>query len=128
MRTPRALSLFVIVIGLMTTACRNRVDDIPQLAAKEYADTIDAFHVRRTNAIAGPEGWATHLGLWWLKPGVNRLGTDSSFAIPLPADRSPRVIGDILVEGDSARFVPARGVPIRVGKAPVTAPVTLHSD
>src|SRR4051812_37403006 len=98
-----ALSVFIVSM----TGCRERVPDIPQLATHEYADTIDAFHQRRTSAIAGPEGWATHLGLWWLKPGTNRIGTDSSFAIVLPANRSPRVVGDIVVEGDSARFVAA---------------------
>ena len=124
--TTRRLPFAAVLVAAV--ACSSRTPDIPQLSSREYADTIAAFHLRRTNAIAGPDGWATHLGLWWLKPGVNRLGTDSSFAIPLPADRSPRVIGDILVEGDSARFVPARGVPVTVDKTPVTAPVTLHSD
>jgi uncharacterized protein (DUF1684 family) len=122
----RRLPLAAVLVAAV--ACSSHAPDIPQLSSREYADTIAAFHQRRTTAIAGPEGWATHLGLWWLKPGVNRLGTDSSFAIPLPADRSPRVIGDILVEGDSARFVPARGVAVRVDSTAVEAPVTLHSD
>jgi uncharacterized protein (DUF1684 family) len=113
---------------VLAAACKSRVPDIPQLADREYADSIDAFHRRRTTAIAGPEGWATHLGLWWLKPGVNRIGTDSSFAIALPANRSPRMLGDIVVEGDSARFVPVKGAPVHIGQDAVTSPVTLHSD
>ena len=117
-----------LLLGFVVTSCRSSVPDIPQLDAKAYADTIEAFHARRTRLIAGPEGWATHVGLWWLKPGTNRIGTDSAFAIVLPVDRSPRVIGDIVVEGDSARFTPARGVAIRVDSQALTAPVTLHSD
>lgn len=124
MRNP---GIFAVLL-LAFVACERRPADIPQLSAKEYADTIDAFHARRTRLIAGPEGWATHLGLWWLKPGTNRIGTDSAFAIPLPANRSPRVLGDVIVEGDSARFVGARGVAIRVDSQPLTAPITLHSD
>jgi uncharacterized protein (DUF1684 family) len=123
------LSRLSVPAALLAVAgCSSRPADIPQLSTREYADTIDAFHRRRANAIAGPEGWATHLGLWWLKPGVNRLGTDSSFAIPLPADRSPRVIGDILVAGDSAQFIPARSAAVRVDSAVVVRPITLHSD
>jgi uncharacterized protein len=119
-----ALAAFLV----LAVGCSSRVPDIPQLADREYADTIDAFHRRRTNGIAGPEGWATHLGLWWLKPGVNRIGTDSSFAIVLPSNRSPRVLGDIIIEGDSARFIPAKAASIRIGKDPLIGPVTLHSD
>jgi uncharacterized protein (DUF1684 family) len=122
------MRLFPALLLSVAVACSSRVPDIPQLPAQAYADTIDAFHLRRTRGIAGPEGWATHLGLWWLKPGVNRIGADSSFAIPLPANRSPRVLGDIIVEGDSARFVPAKGAQIRIDKDIVTASVTLHSD
>ena len=124
----RPVVLSVLVASLTTTACRDGAPDIPQLTTEAYADTITAFHARRTRLIAGPEGWATHLGLWWLKPGVNRIGTDSSFAIALPANRAPKVVGDIIVEGDSARFVPARGVAIRMDSTPVTKSVTLHSD
>jgi uncharacterized protein (DUF1684 family) len=122
------ISRISIAVVLAIAACDRRPADIPQLSAGEYADTIDAFHARRTRLIAGPEGWATHLGLWWLKPGTNRIGTDASFAITLPGNRSPRVLGDIIVEGDSARFVGARGVAIRVDSLPLTGPVTLHSD
>jgi uncharacterized protein len=131
MRDLRFSSLVALVLGVAVPGCSSRptiTPDIPQLAAAQYADTIAAFHERRTKAIAGAEGWATHLGLWWLKPGVNRLGTDPSFAIPLPANRSPRVLGDIVVEGDSARFIPARGIAIRVDTTPLNGPITLHSD
>jgi uncharacterized protein len=120
--------LFLFVLPSALAACTTRVPDIPQLEAKAYEDSIAAFHQRRTKLIAGPEGWATHVGLWWLKPGLNRIGTDSSFAIVLPANRSPRIIGDVVVEGDSARFTPARGVAIRVDSQSVGAPITLHSD
>jgi uncharacterized protein (DUF1684 family) len=122
MRTALAF-LFTLAVG-----CSSRVPDIPQLGDREYADSIEAFHQRRATAIAGPEGWATHLGLWWLKPGLNRIGTDSSFAIALPRNRSPRILGDIVVDGDSARFIPFRGAAVRIGQDPVAAPVTLHSD
>jgi uncharacterized protein len=128
MRTSRPVLLSVLVAGLAMTACRDGVPDIPQLPGQAYADTIDAFHLKRTRGIAGPEGWATLVGLWWLKPGINRIGTDSSFAIALPGNRSPRLIGDVIVEGDSARFVPARGTAVRVDSTPVTKSLTLHSD
>lgn len=109
-------------------ACADSSADIPQLPSVEYADSIAAFQARRARLIAGPEGWATHLGLWWLEPGVNRIGADPAGRVVLPAARSPRVIGDVMVEGDSAIFIPARGALVTLDSIPVTGPVRLRSD
>jgi uncharacterized protein (DUF1684 family) len=119
---------FAVAFLVALTACSSRVPDIPQLEAKAYEDTINAFHARRARIIAGPEGWATHVGLWWLEPGSNRIGSDSSAKVRLPANRSPRLLGEVIVDGDSARFVPARGVAVRTDSVPVTGPVRLRSD
>jgi uncharacterized protein (DUF1684 family) len=122
----RALLLALAVIGL---ACSHTVADLPPLSKAVYDDSIAAFHKRRVDQIAGPDGWATLVGLWWLKPGENRLGSDSSSEIVLPANRSPRHLGAVFVEGDSARFVGARGVKIAVdSQPPLVGPVGLHSD
>ena len=118
--------LAVVVAG--AAGCRGAVPDIPQLEAKAYDDTIAAFHARRARLIAGPEGWATHLGLWWLEPGTNRIGSDPTAKVSLPANRSPRHLGDVVVDGDSARFIPAPGVPVRSDSVSVSGPLRLRSD
>lgn len=122
-----ALLGLLVSTTLSQSACSRRVPDLPPADAKAYADTIAAFHAKRVAAIAGPEGWATHVGLWWLKPGQNRIGSDSTFEIALPADRAPRRLG-VIVAGDSAVFQPAAGTRIRSDSQVVTGPITLHSD
>jgi hypothetical protein len=96
-----------------------------ELAA--YQDTIAKFHQVRQQMIAGPEGWATLVGLWWLKPGETRLGADSSFEVVLPANRSPKQVGAVIVDEDSARFVAAKGVTVTADSQPVGT-IRLHSD
>jgi uncharacterized protein (DUF1684 family) len=123
----RARSLIVVAL-LALTACTERVADLPQLSVPEYADTIAAFHARRARIIAGPEGWATYLGLWWLEGGTTRLGSDPNAGIVLPVDRAPRSLGEVVRSGDTAVFVPARGVAARLDSAPVTEPIRLRSD
>ena len=112
----------------MLSACTSEPAAIEQLPASEYADTIAAFRAWRARLIAGPEGWATYLGLWWLEPGTNRIGADPAGRVVLPKDRAPRVIGEVVVDGDSAIFIPARGVAIRADSVPVTGPIRLRSD
>src|SRR5688500_15206464 len=100
-------NLTLLFATLAAAACSLPERDIPQLEAQAYADTIAAFQARRAMLIAGPEGWATHLGLWWLEPGRNPIGSDPSFRVRLPANRSPRSLGEVIVSGDTATFVAA---------------------
>ena len=110
------------------SSCSPRVPDLPPVELAAYDDTIARFHKRRVDGIVGPEGWATLVGLWWLKPGETRIGSDSAFELVLPANRSPKRLGSVFVEGDSARFEPVRGIKIVSDSQPVTRSVTLHSD
>jgi uncharacterized protein (DUF1684 family) len=119
---------FLVAPTLAACSSSSRVPDLPPVDAQAYADTMAAFHKRRVSAIAGPEGWATHVGLWWLKPGENRMGGDSTLEIALPANRAPRRLGSVNVSGDSAVFTPARGVGIRADSVAVAGPILLHSD
>src|SRR5262249_51856583 len=80
----RYLSGLLLPLCAVASACGRRVPDLPPLSAAAYADTIAAFHKYRLNAIAGPTGWATLIGLWWVKPGETRIGADPSSTIMLP--------------------------------------------
>ncbi|MFI5310849.1 MAG: DUF1684 domain-containing protein [Gemmatimonadales bacterium] len=122
----RFLLLAMVVTAAAT--CSPRVPDLPPLDLAAYDDSIAAFHKKRVDGIAGPEGWATLVGLWWLKPGENRIGSDPASELVLPANRSPKHLGSVIVDGDSARFVAANGVKVTVDSQPMTPSLTLHSD
>ena len=120
-----------VIVGILAaalTSCERSVPSLPPVETAAYDDTIATFHKRRLDAVSGPDGWATLVGLWWLKSGENRIGADSTFDIVLPASRAPRRLGSVFVEGESARFERAPGAEISSDSQPVTAPVRLHSD
>ena len=81
------MRLPLLSIALLLAACSARPSDLPPVEMRAYDDTIARFHQQRVTAIAGPEGWAALLGLWWLEPGPNRLGSDSTFEVVLPRAR-----------------------------------------
>jgi uncharacterized protein len=83
---------------------------IPGLAA-DYARQIADFRAERERSIAGPDGWATLVGLDWLKPGLNRVGSDPESEVPLPPSVPARV-GTIILSRGRADFRPAPGVKI----------------
>ena len=108
------------LLAAVVAACDRRPPPLPPVDVAVYRDSIQAFHARRTNAIYGPEGWATLLGLWWLKPGETRLGAAPDNHIVLLSAAAPASVGSILVEGDSARFVTAPGVRAAADRVPGT--------
>jgi uncharacterized protein (DUF1684 family) len=79
------------------------------LVPRDYAHQIEQFRAHRQVEIAGEDGWITLAGLFWLKDGENRVGSDESFEVALPAS-APKRAGTISVASGAARFVPAPGV------------------
>lgn len=113
----------------LLSACERDLPPLPAVDIAVHRDSVEKWHAFRQNAIYGPTGWATLLGLWWLKAGETAIGADLENTIALPKDRSPRDLGSIWIEGDSARFVAAPGAKVTVDtmKAFVDR-VRLHSD
>jgi uncharacterized protein (DUF1684 family) len=76
MTVPR--SLLAVALGL------------PLLATTPYQDEIAAWRNAREASLLSDGGWLTVSGLFWLKPGLNRFGSDPSNDIVLPAPSPPR--------------------------------------
>ena len=48
-----------------------------------YAKEIADFRAHREAEINSEDGWITVVGLHWLKPGENRVGSDPSFEVTI---------------------------------------------
>ncbi len=125
--TPRALRLVLLAAALALAACRDSAPPPLPIDEAAYGATMAEFRTERMEEVNGADGWNTLVGLFWLTPGANRVGSDSSAHVLLPADRSPREMGTLFVEGDSVRFVAAPGAGVTRGGAPVEA-LRLRSD
>jgi uncharacterized protein (DUF1684 family) len=78
----------------------------------DYLEEIERWRAARLKRLAGPEGWLTLIGLWWLREGVNSVGSDPSNDVRLPAGKAPARVGTIHVADmkASAEFDPESGV------------------
>lgn len=98
--------------------------------AKTYADSIDEWHVRRVERLTAPMGWLSVSGLWWLEPGQNPFGADSTNAIVLPPGLPARAGSFVLdrVNGvEIVRLVPRPEADVRVEGEPA-GKMVLASD
>lgn len=87
---------------------------IPQflvLSMNTYTQEIAEWQQKRDAELRNPDGWLTLAGLFWLEPGRNSFGGDSSNDIHFPGLAAPR-LGEFIVSDDRVEVVVAPGVDI----------------
>lgn len=74
-------------------------------------DSKAAAWVKWRNAreaeLSGPDSWIGLIGLHWLEPGLNRVGSGEGCIVPLPG--GPAHLGDVVWSGESLRWQPVNG-------------------
>ena len=73
--------------------------DRPDPAA--YRKEIEAWRQERVASLKKEDGWLTLVGLYWLKPGENRFGSDPGDPVILPQGKAPALAGTLTLEGDA---------------------------
>ena len=72
-------------------------------------------------------GWLTVVGLFWLEPGENRVGSGAVNRVLLPAGKAPHTLGKIRLSADRVWFEARRGVEVTHDGKPVES-IDLQSD
>jgi uncharacterized protein (DUF1684 family) len=63
------------------------------MKSDNYQQEIEHWHARRVARLTAPDGWLSLVGLEWLKPGANRIGSASDNDIVLA--KAPAHLGAI---------------------------------
>lgn len=79
------------------------------LASSTYTDTIHDWQQKRDKSLRSEDGWLTLVGLFWLKPGDNTIGSDATNDFPLPKGSAPGRAGTIRLRGDQVTFIDPHG-------------------
>jgi uncharacterized protein (DUF1684 family) len=64
-------------------------------APADYEASVQTWRKEREEKLKAKDGWLSVAGLFWLKEGENRAGSDPSYEIVLPEGRAPRRLGVI---------------------------------
>src|SRR6185295_16082096 len=62
---------------------------------KSYEAQIQQWRAEREAELRADDGWLTLAGLFWLKEGENRIGSDAANEIVLPESAAPARLGVI---------------------------------
>jgi hypothetical protein len=117
------ISLFAGLL-IFSAACSKSKD---KFDAVSYRKEIEKWHGERAAELQSEDGWLTLVGLFWLREGENRIGSDPSNEIVLPPGKAPKLAGSLWLEKGSVRLdaLPQSGL-TQAGQ-PVTS-LALQSD
>jgi hypothetical protein len=93
-----------------------------------YRKEIETWRKERVEGLKKEDGWLTLVGLYWLKPGENRFGSDPGNPVILPQGKAPGVAGTLTLEGDKVSVRVEPGLALTADGREVTPGMALNSD
>jgi uncharacterized protein len=102
----RAIAITVLVSALTASA-----------ADPAYQRTLAQWRAKHETELKADNGWLTVVGLDWLKEGLNRVGSNPAYEVPLSAG-TPANLGVITLAKGKAHFTPAPSVPATINGQP----------
>lgn len=115
MSTRRGITA-TLVVGLLAAAAGVAAAQLSyEQATEQWRRSLDA-------ELRADDGWLTVAGLFWLKEGPNRVGSDPSNDVALPKGSAPARVGVFRLRDGRTVFEAEPGVAVRVnGAAAATA-------
>ena len=78
-------------------------------APSNYSDSIREWQTDRNSKLRQGNSWLTLVGLFWLKPGDNSIGSGNSNDFILPVGSVPDRLGTLKFKGQQVTFLDAKG-------------------
>ena len=102
---------------------------VPSAAADEsYRAEVRRWRADREARLKADGGWLTVAGLFWLKEGENRFGTDAAGDVVLPAGSAQAQAGVFTLKGERVSVSLLPGTRGRVGGKAVQGTLALRAD
>lgn len=79
------------------------------------------WHSKRIDNLKKEKGWLNLAGLYWLKQGENKFGTDKANDIIFPDGKAPAFIGSLFLKDSIVTFKANNGVEIKSNGTRITA-------
>ncbi|HEY6291914.1 MAG TPA: DUF1684 domain-containing protein [Terriglobia bacterium] len=114
----------MFISAVLWVAVASMASPVPDAA---YQSEIEQWRQRREAGLKSDDGWLTVAGLFWLKRGVNNVGTDAGNDFVLPSGSAPGKVGVFDFHDGIISFQAAPGVNATVNGNPATS-ATLKPD
>src|SRR6267142_161441 len=93
-------ALFAVSLLLLNSCARTS----PKIDASAYAKEIAQWQAQRLADLKSEDGWLTLVGLFWLKEGDNKIGSDKSNDIVLSPGKIGTQTGAFVLKNGKVQF------------------------
>ncbi len=100
--------LLTLLPGLALAPAADAADATDNDTA--YRQEIETWRQDREKALKKEDGWFTLVGLFWLKEGENRFGSDPGNTVILPEGKAPALAGTLVRKGGAVEVRVKPGV------------------
>ena len=118
------LALSIFSIALLAASCTQPP---PKLDAAAYAQEIEQYRVARLAELKSDSGYLSLTGLFWLKEGENKFGSDPANEIVLSKEKASLVAGAFVLKNGVVRLEAPAKSNITAADKPATS-LELKSD
>ena len=109
---------------LMVASCARTSQKAVEVS---HAEDVERWKAERLASLKSEDGWLSLVGLYWLKEGENKLGSDPAGELALPAGKAPPLAGSLWLRDGAVRLEVRPGVEITHEGKPVST-LDLQSD
>jgi uncharacterized protein (DUF1684 family) len=100
-RSAIAMAGALLIFSVLVSSC---VRHGPSIDANAYAAEIERWHQERWKELNGESGWLTLVGLFWLKDGENKFGSDAKNDIVLSNAKLKSAAGSFWLQNGVVRL------------------------
>jgi uncharacterized protein len=118
--------MFRLSIGIVLLSLTLFASDTSHPSA--YSQSIQKWRRTREAKLRDPDGWLTLVGLFWLHPGANTIGSTQSNDFVLPKGALPPLLGRLTLDHGRVTFTNLCGASVTVNRKPAPSNVPLSYD
>jgi uncharacterized protein (DUF1684 family) len=93
-----------------------------------YSKNIEAWRATQEKDLTTDSGWLTVIGLFWLKDGVNSVGTETTSTVRFPLGSTDAKVGTFVRNSGQVFFAPTPGVAVTVNGKALEGKTLIHSE
>ncbi len=114
-----SFTLFFILASIFLAGCHRQTAKSFDVAA--YKAETEKWQNNRAANLKKEDSWLTLVGLYWLKEGENKFGSNATNAVVLAKEKAPDVAGSFWLEKGEVRLAALPSANVTVDGKPVTS-------